>query len=281
MRVVRRIGDLNRKATVVETDLLTIATKTRAAKLGLSETGIPFLNVTNVTDPPQTSTVRIIDNRVVQFFTGSKEAGIISLPLVKATDTGPGLTCATKNLFGLACARNKARLHKYLPHVLRKICRIYKGKVYTIVDGRCGMEGKGSPVKGKVVIFDPEFWIGGSDFLEIDSILERSFFPSSTLYRSILECELPNDLDNTDLITRNRILHPATLDPYKRLYYWAWENLDHPLLKPILRWRKTNGKLWGQGNCRSLQRSKKPTARHLISWITDNRRANRAVFVSC
>jgi uncharacterized protein (DUF362 family) len=242
VKITRKINELNRKAIVIETDQLTSTAEIRAEKLGLITTDIPFYNVTNVKTASEITSLQINHNKEVRIFTGETDAGFINLPLIKATDTGPQLSCATKNLFGLVCEKNKAKLHKYLHDILNEFSRIYKDKVFTVVDGTQGMEGKGSPTNGKKVTFNPQFWISGLDFIEIDSMLEKKFFPTSSFYRSMLKSPPSVKITNIDLLNENRSLKSTSLNLYKRVYYWAWQNLDRPWFKPIMRWREEKWK---------------------------------------
>ncbi len=113
-----------------------------------------------------------------------ERSGIINLPVIKTTDIpNVKFTAATKNLFGLIPDPRKAKYHKKIIEVLKRLKEYYGTFVYTIIDGKYCMDGLGSPLRGNRIEF-PQFYIAGRKLDEVDTLVCQicGFDPASIKY---------------------------------------------------------------------------------------------------
>jgi len=233
-KLVNCLIGLGKEVAIIESDQITASAEIRARYFGFDQLGVPFVNV-------KSSSIKMIDIGSRQLPVYSPESAIINLAIPKPTDMpNIEISCAVKNLFGLVGVKNKGKLHAVLPKVLSNLLELYSDKVYTIVDCRLAMEGKGSPTKGKPVRLK-EFYVSGINPAEIDTFIESEVMG----FKRAVEGRISISENDKDFFQNLKNacpkignLRPTKLTLGKRLYYWLWENLDNPIFRPLLRWRQ-------------------------------------------
>jgi len=233
-KVVSCLLELGKEVVIIESDQVTSSAETRAKYFGFDQLGVPFVNV-------RSSSIKMINIGSRQLPVYSPKGAIINLAVPKPNDL-PNIetSCAVKNLFGLVGSKNKGKLHAVLPEVLSNLLELYSDRVYTIVDCRIVMEGKGSPTKGRPVRLG-EFYVSGINPTEIDRFIESEVMGFKKTVKgqiSISEEDMDFFQSLKNACPKIGHLKPTKLTLGKRLYYWLWENLDNPIFRPLLRWRQ-------------------------------------------
>lgn len=233
--VVLFLLDNNITPKIVESDQATTSAETRAKFLGYLDLGVDFINLSQT----PSSIVRLSDGRKMKLpeILLDEKAKILNMPMIKATDVGY-FTCCIKNLFGLLQTPYKGKFHDVLPEVLVNLYSIFNKKTFSIVYGGVAMEGKGSPVKGKTVIFE-DFFLGGDDMMEMDVFIAKTvcgFNISKIPYLTEKEANVINP-EIIDEIKRRQPkfgrLQPCEESLLKRGYYFIWEHMDSEILAPL------------------------------------------------
>jgi uncharacterized protein (DUF362 family) len=230
--VIRELDLKGKKPLTVESDQATATGDLRAERLGFKDLNTPFVNMT-----VEFGSKRVQFQGIDDFFE-VRMSGLISLAIPKATDIGY-FTCATKNLFGLLPTKYKGKYHKRIHSVIRELGDALSHRTFSIVDCRMGMEDKGSPVSGRVVSM-PEFYVAGTDPLEVDKWLAVNLCGFELDNIPYLQGLPDPDVSGLEVFEQLRAqcpkighFRPTKLTLEKRAYYWVWEHLDNPLLAPI------------------------------------------------
>jgi uncharacterized protein (DUF362 family) len=155
-QVASMIGKTGKPCFLIESDQAVYSFEEKIAALGFDKLNIPAVNAREFWSNPIWTTA---------FKSGA--VGVVNLPVIKTTGLNIGMTCAIKNLFGLLPEKRKAKYHKSLSTLLPNLYRAFTPHTYTVVDGSICMEGKGAPINGSPVKFDP-YYLCGTDMMEID-----------------------------------------------------------------------------------------------------------------
>jgi uncharacterized protein (DUF362 family) len=171
-------------------------------------------------------------------FSGEIGSGFINLPIIKSTDHKDIIfTCSIKNMFGLSKYRYKAKLHKDLVIILKRIFEIFKDRTYTIVDAEYAMEGKGSPVSGKLIHL-PEFYVSSSDLMEVDVFIARVICGFDIKQIKYLDSKKEISIDGV-MPKHQKIMNfeQCSTTLLKKINYFISANLDNPIFTPIAKYK--------------------------------------------